>query len=94
MLLVAVLFGREVLAPGAAELECAADLESLLFMWVRRVRGEGTQATVLGALTQGGRCLWDLSGALVWTIWSLWAPASTAGMWSFVLMLRFIAFKM
>lgn len=48
MLLVAVLFAGEVLALGAAELECAADLESLLFMWVRRVKGEGTQATVLG----------------------------------------------
>lgn len=41
-------FLGEILALGAAELECAAELESLLFMWLQRVRGEGTHATVLG----------------------------------------------
>lgn len=55
--------------------------------------GRGHKPPCWGVDTEE-RCLWDLSGALVWTIWSLWAPASTAGMRSFVLMLRFIAFKM
>ncbi len=47
-------FCGEILALGAAELKCAAELESLLFMWVRCVRGAGTHANVLRVWHGGG----------------------------------------
>lgn len=45
LLLVLVLSGCEILALGAAGLECGGEMESLLFMRALRVKGEGTQAT-------------------------------------------------
>lgn len=91
LLLVLVLFfggGMGDRALGAAGLECAGELESLLFMGVLRVRGEGTQATgVSGGLTRrrGGVAFWEISEAAVRTIWSLrdQPSVSTAGMRTF-----------
>lgn len=61
-------FWREILASWAAELKCAAELASFLFMWSRSVRGEGTQAIAAGACDRG-RGPWETSRDPVWTIW-------------------------
>lgn len=77
-------------ALGAAELKCAAELESLLFMRVRaRQRGGDTSHRAGGG---GAVPLGDEPP--VCAIWSRWASASTAGMRSFVMMFLFMAFKM
>lgn len=77
-LLVLVLFEWEILALGAAGLECAEEAESLLFMRAVGVRGEGTLASeVRGARVtrrKGGATFWEIREAAVWTIWSLRDP--------------------
>lgn len=56
LLFALVLWGWEILVLGAAGLECAEEMESLLFMGALRVRGEGTQAIeVRGVDTAVGR---------------------------------------
>lgn len=88
-----VLFLCEILALGAAGLKCGAELEEPpIYVALARQRGGNTSHTPEGGRAVGV-CLWELSGAPVWTIWSLRAPASTGGMQSFVMVLRLIAFK-
>lgn len=68
-----MIFAWEILALGAAGLECAEETENLLFMRALRVRGEGTQAIEVWRGSGGGVTRWE-EGAVFWAIWSLWDP--------------------
>lgn len=92
LLVVVLLRGNTCSWSGRAQV-CSRAGEPPIYVSPPRQRGGNTSHRA-GGLTPGGRFFWEMSGAAVWTIWSHWAPATSAGMRSFVMMLCLIAFEM
>lgn len=91
-LLLCFLRGNTCSWSGRAQV-CSRAGEPPIYVNPPRQRG-GKASHRAGGLTPGGwvwGVFWEMTAA-VWTIWSHWAPATSAGMRSFVRMLRLIAF--